>query len=149
MMPFSSLSPAFYSFFHLSKIREHQLTCRTPPSSLIRRCAFRNCALAFPEPLPNFQVMSSTPQRSWDSLLNSQLLSQFVENYGVCALARLGFLALVRLWHLGGVLDRLEWGAWCFRGAGGQGAGRGWPGRVFSDPGFLWLLMLGGHRDVD
>ena len=84
------LSPAFYSFFHLSKICEHQLTCQTPASSLIRRCAFRNCALAFPEPLPNFQVMSST-QRNWGSLLNpSQLLTQFVESYGICALARLG-----------------------------------------------------------
>lgn len=131
MMPFSSLSPAFYSFFHLSKIREHQLTCQTPPSSLIRRCAFRNCALAFPEPLPYFQVMSSTTQRSWDSLLNSQLLSQFVENYGVCALARLGFLALVRLWHLGGVLDRLEWGAWCFRELEDKGQGEVGQGESF------------------
>lgn len=36
-----------------------------------------------------------------------------------------------------------------FPGSWGQGEGGGWPGRVFSDPGFAWLLMLGGHRGVD
>ena len=141
------LSPAFYSFFHLSKICEHQLTCQTPASSLIRRCAFRNCALAFPEPLPNFQVMSST-QRNWGSLLNpSQLLTQFVESYGICALARLGCpCQAVVSW---GCPGQAGVGDLVFPGSWGQGVGRGWPGRVFSDPGFAWLLMLGGHSGVD
>lgn len=31
--------------------------------------------------------------------------------------------ALVRLWYLGGVLDRLGWGTWCFRGVGDKGKG--------------------------